>query len=657
MMGRSRLVVLAAVVAMMVGVLIPSRAMADFTEQVEPDTEWGTSGTEEGEFNTPLDSAVDHAGNVYVADGVNNRVQKFTSTGAFLSTWGWDVVPGGGAGFEVCTSGCQAGVSGGGAGQFDFPRGIAVDGAGNIYVADNQNNRVQKFASSGAFVSTWGWDVVPGGFAGFEVCTSGCKAGVAGGGAGQFAEPGGVAVYGAGNVYVADELNHRVQKFMSSGAFVSTWGWDVVPGGGAGFEVCTSVCKKGVSGGGAGQLTSPAGIAADGAGNVYVTDNNNRVSKFMAPFGDFVSTWGRNVIPGGPTGFEICTSACQAGATGVGAGSFDNPFKVAVDVAGNVYVTDELNHRVQKFTSTGAFVSAWGWGVDPLSANPFFEVCTTFCQAGSSGNGLGQFDHPLGVGVDGAGNVYVTDWLNDRVVKLSQEQVTGGRVGIGTSDPQQSLHVTGSSGDTRLFVQETSPTDANRVLFELANTGAPQFFFTNSSTGDQFQFSMNPRGDFIVSALGTGGPELIVHKDGRVRIGPGPASTFILDTSGNLTIDGTLTESSDIGAKTGLRPIEAGAILTAVQELDLTEWSYADTPGVRHLGPTAQEFHAAFGLGVDDTGIASLDTSGVALASIQALAAENKALQAQMTWLMSLMGGLTLALAVTLLWRRRPAAI
>lgn len=97
--------------------------------------------------------------------------------------------------------------------------------------------------------------------------------------------------------------------------------------------------------------------------------------------------------------------------------------------------------------------------------------------------------------------------------------------------------------------------------------------------------------------------------------------------------------------------------MTAVQELDLTEWSYADTPGVRHLGPTAQEFHAAFGLGVDDTGIASLDTSGVALASIQALAAENKALQAQMTWLMSLMGGFTLALAVTLLWRRRPAAI
>jgi hypothetical protein len=100
------------------------------------------------------------------------------------------------------------------------------------------------------------------------------------------------------------------------------------------------------------------------------------------------------------------------------------------------------------------------------------------------------------------------------------------------------------------------------------------------------------------------------------------------DSSGDLWITGVLHESSDVNAKTGIAPVDGDEVLAAVAELPISTWSYRDDPGVRHLGPMAQDFAAAFGLGESDTHIASLDTSGVALAAIQALAAENAELRA-----------------------------
>jgi DNA-binding beta-propeller fold protein YncE len=95
------------------------------------------------------------------------------------------------------------GSKGNGDGQFNFPTGIAVDNSGNLYVADKENHRVQKFSSEGAFLLKWGRE---------------------GTGKGQFYFPIGVAVDSAGNLYVVDEGNHRIQKFSSEGTFLSTWG-------------------------------------------------------------------------------------------------------------------------------------------------------------------------------------------------------------------------------------------------------------------------------------------------------------------------------------------------------------------------------------------------------------------------------------------------
>lgn len=94
-----------------------------------------------------------------------------------------------------------------------------------------------------------------------------------------------------------------------------------------------------------------------------------------------------------------------------------------------------------------------------------------------------------------------------------------------------------------------------------------------------------------------------------------------------------LTENSDYNAKEDITPIDPTTVLQTLVELPLSTWSYRKDPGVRHLGPMAQDFHDRFGLGESPTGIATLDTSGVALAAIQALAADNAAKEARIAHL------------------------
>ena len=188
---------------------------------------WGSDVTSDGRLNLPTGVAVDAAGNVYVADIGNARIQKFSSEGIFLAKWG---------------------SRGQGDGQFQFDIGgerqigaIAVDASGNVYVADSGNHRIQKFSSQGVFLAKWGSE---------------------GEGDGQFGAPVGIAVDKAGNIYVADTDNHRIQKFSSEGDFLAKWGNE---------------------GNSDGQLNSPTGIAVDAAGNVYVADLENYNIQVFAP--------------------------------------------------------------------------------------------------------------------------------------------------------------------------------------------------------------------------------------------------------------------------------------------------------------------------------------------------------------------------------------
>ena len=259
-------------------------------------------------------------------------------------------------------------------------------------------------------------------------------------GAGQFGSPRGVAVNeSTTHVYVADSLRHRVQEFDVFGNFVRTWGWGVQTGAAA-FEVCNAPgpCQSGLSGAGAGQFATPQKIAVDqDSGAVYVTSpNNRRVDKFDSS-GNFLFAFGWGVDTGAAA-LETCTTAstCQAGTSGAGAGQFvaaSAGHHVAVDPRnGDVVVADPANRRVQKFNSSGAFLSAFGWGVDTGAAT--LETCTTAstCQAGTSGVNAGQFftNQPVGVAVDSAGSIFTAEAGtlagSRRVQKFNAAATTGG---------------------------------------------------------------------------------------------------------------------------------------------------------------------------------------------------------------------------------------
>jgi len=326
----------------------------------------GTPGGAAGQISSARGATIGANGNLFVVD--NSRVNEFTTQGAFVRAFGYDVIPGAPVTFETCTvaTSCQpGGTPGGNPGQLRQPDEITADAAGNLFVTEGDpNHRVSQFTTQGAFVRAFGFDVIPGGGTGFEVCTvaTGCKAGVNGAGAGQFSFPTGVGIGANGNLFVVD-ANHRVSQFTTQGGFVRAFGHDVRPGNmGTGFEVCTAGtgCKAGTVGGGAGQLAEPEGIAGDAAGNLFVADTSNnvatanhRISQFTTQ-GAFVRAFGHDVIPGNlVTGFEVCTAGtgCKAGAEGNNPGQFEFVRGVATDCRGAIYTVEFT--RVQRFGEAG----------------------------------------------------------------------------------------------------------------------------------------------------------------------------------------------------------------------------------------------------------------------------------------------------------------
>jgi sugar lactone lactonase YvrE len=467
----------------------------------------GVQGGLGGEFNFPGAVATDSAGDVYVADSSNNRIEKFDSSGVFLLAWGKDV---GGPSVEFCTvaANCQAGSVGGQGGEFagNGPDGVAIDASGNVYVTESSGNRVQKFDSSGNFLLAWGKNV---GGLGLGICTvaASCQAGSSGGLGGELFTPEGVAADASG-VYVADFSNSRVQKFNSSGVFLGAWGKDV---GGFGTEVCVVAgsCRTGTPGSLGTEFSRPWGVATDPVGNVYITDASEfRVQKFDSSFG-FLRAWGKDV---GGAGQDICTAAasCQVGSQCcVQGGDFNanGPAGVATDAAGNVYVANAASGgRVQEFDSSGAFLQAWGKDVGGAGV----DLCTVAanCQTGSLGILGGQFASPVDVALDAAGNLYVADYNNRRIQKfvapVAQRTLTVTVTGSG--------NVTGTGIDCGGAGHTTcSESVANGTSITLTASPAGSFTgFTGGGCGSGNPCTVVMNADNTVNAAFSGPPSATV---------------------------------------------------------------------------------------------------------------------------------------------------
>ena len=249
---------------------------------------------------------------------------------------------------------------------------------------------------------------------------------------GAFNNPHGIAVGPDENVYVTDTGNRRVQKFDSSGGFLAKWGGTLCDVAEEGPDGCD------------GEFKSISGIAAGPDGSIYVVDHlNYRVQKFDSN-GEFLGKWGSfcGVYWEGQNGCD---------------GRFYIPIGIAVDRDGYVYVTDRLNHRIQKFSSNGDFIARWG------------RYCDV-AQQGTDGCD-GRFNNPAHIATGSDGNVYVTDSQNHRVQKFDSNGGFLAKWGSeGTRKKGKLYHPVGIAVDWkgRVYVAD----QANHRIQRFTSTGA-----------------------------------------------------------------------------------------------------------------------------------------------------------------------------------------
>jgi sugar lactone lactonase YvrE len=288
----------------------------------------GTNAT----FNNPTGVAVDSSGNVYVTDSVNHRIRKITPLGVVTIFAGSSAGSADGTGTNA---------------TFNGPYGVAVDSAGNLYIADTINNRIRKITPAGVVTTLAG--------SGGTFLADGTGAGA------SFYQPYGVAVDSSGNVYVADTLNYRIRKITPAGVVTTIPNWT--------FQY-------------------PIGIAVDSDGILYVGGISNSIRK-VTQLGVITT------LAGGSTG--------SADGTGTNA-QFNECWGITIDSFGNLYVTDHSNRRIRKISPAG--------------------VVTTIAGSGSQGSSDGtgsnaSFNFPWGITVNLSGNLYIADRNNHRIRYLT----------------------------------------------------------------------------------------------------------------------------------------------------------------------------------------------------------------------------------------------
>jgi len=339
----------------------------------------------------PAAVAYDSAGNLYIADANNHVVREVSTSGVINTVAGTGIEGYGGDGAAATAA------------QLDTPSGVAVDGSGNLYIADSHNHRIRKV--SAGIITTIAGTGTPG-FSGD-------------GGAATAAElslPSGVAVDATGNVYIADTNNHRIREV--SGGNITTIAGD-------GEELYAGDGGSATSA----ALDSPTGVAVDASGKVYIADRlNQRIRE--------VSGGNITTLAGNSTAGFAGDGAAPAAAV------LAKPSGVSVDAAGNVYIADTDNQRIRE-VGGGAIATIEGSGAQGFG--------------GDAGPATGAvLNSPRAVAPDSFGNISIADQLNERVRSGSLPVLTFPSAAVGVPSPPQIVTV-GNAGSASITVSAITP--------------------------------------------------------------------------------------------------------------------------------------------------------------------------------------------------------
>ena len=346
------------------------------------------SSGELSKFKSPNGITIDSAGNLYVADSGNNKIRKITFSGTSVT-----VSTVAGAGTIGSTNGSATTA------LFNNPKGITIDSAGTIYVADTDNDIIREINTEGV-VSTLAGNAAQSYYIQFADGT---------GATAKFNTPTGICVDSNGNLYVADSMNNRIRKVTPDGV-VST-----LSGTSTSSAIDTTA-------GSAATFNKPNGVILDSNNNIFVFDsNNNKIRKITGGNIGEPSTTASAPTP--PFTGRVDTFAGNGTATGVDTtagpatnATFNQPSGGVFDFTGNMYVADTLNHKIRRITPAGVVTTVAGTGVAtaiPTSGAVLYKL----------GDGVGTaatFNGPTNIVFDSnRTNLYVTDSGNHRIRKIA----------------------------------------------------------------------------------------------------------------------------------------------------------------------------------------------------------------------------------------------
>jgi hypothetical protein len=450
-------------------------------------------------FNNPATIAVDAPGNVYVADMGNNRVRKIDVSGIITT------IAGGGAGGDGIPA--TAAI-------LHQPNGVCVDGPGNLYItemASSGGNKVRKVNTAG-IISTIAGTGLPG-FSG-----DGAAATLA-----RLNMPSGVAADGAGNIYIADWGNNRVRKINTSGIISTIAGGGTLLGDGGPATLA--------------QLNNPYSVSPDIFGNLFISDELGYRLRKVNTAGIISTVAGTGV----------------AGSTGDGgpatAALFNQPDGIVAD-AGSLYIADYSNNRIRRVDlSTGIVTGSAGTGV-----------------AGFGGDGsaatAAMLNGPSGVALDVQGNVYISDFVNNRIRRIN----VNNRVPSFTGGHLQFLTICENAApvpvNSLLAVQDTDVAQTERwTLFSTPLHGSAIVTYTTTSTGGV----LTPSGLSYTPTTGYWGKDTFrVKVDDRISI----------DTT---TIVVTINPLPAPGAIRGASSVCRGASITLSDDTTGGAWSASNS--------------------------------------------------------------------------------